>query len=47
MNNQISIEQNRSSQIGVLNLDIELLRINLLLNDILILVIIGLAVQFA
>jgi len=47
MNNQISIEQNRSSQIGVLNLDIELLRINLLLIDILILVIIGLAVQVA
>ncbi|MBT3663535.1 MAG: hypothetical protein HN927_01475 [Candidatus Marinimicrobia bacterium] len=47
MNNQISIEQNRSSQIGVLKLDIESLRINLLLIDILILVIIGLAVQVA
>jgi len=47
MNNQISVEQNRSSQIGVLNLDIESLRINSLLIDILILVIIGLAVQVA
>ena len=47
MNNQISIEQNRSSQIGVLNLDIESLRINSLLIDLLILLIIGLAVQVA
>jgi len=47
MNNQISVEENRSSQIGVLNLDIESLRINSLLIDILILVIIGLAVQVA
>ncbi|MBC8346372.1 MAG: hypothetical protein ISR82_00095 [Candidatus Marinimicrobia bacterium] len=47
MDNQISIKQYKSSQIGVLNLDIESLRINSLLIDLLILVIIGLAVQVA
>ncbi|MBT3764178.1 MAG: hypothetical protein HOD10_06895 [Candidatus Marinimicrobia bacterium] len=47
MNNTISARTIQSGPIGVLNLDIESLRINSLIIDLFILVIIGLAVQVA